>query len=72
MTVSSAISPPDVETFFAGAAREYEVSIKPAPGGRGTEVHATTHALSKTDLKKALADERALLETGEIPTGARR
>ncbi len=72
VTVSSAVSATDVETFVARTMREYEVSIKPAPGGRGTELHATSHALSKTDLKQVLANERALLETGEIPTGARR
>jgi ribosomal protein S9 len=72
VTVSSAVSAVEVERFVARTAREYDVSVKPAPGGRGTELHATTHALSKADLKQALAEERALLEAGEIPTGARR
>jgi hypothetical protein len=72
VTVSSAVPPAGVEAFVARTSRQYVVSIKPAPGGRGSELHATSHALSKTDLKKALANERALLEAGEIPTGARR
>jgi hypothetical protein len=72
VTVSSAVSPADVTAFGARTTREYDVSIKPAPGGRGTELHATSHELSKTDLKQALAKERALLEAGEVPTGARR
>jgi hypothetical protein len=72
VTVSSDVSLGDIETFLAGTSSEYSVSTKPAPGGRGTELHATSHTLSKADLKQALAKARATLEAGEIPTGARR
>ena len=72
VTVSSAVSPADVESFVARAAGDYDVSIKPAPGGRGTKLHATSHVLSKDDLKHALTAKRALLEAGEVATGARR
>ncbi len=47
-------------------------SLKPAPGERGTEVHATSHERKQEELKAGLRRLKALLEAGEIPTGARR
>jgi hypothetical protein len=47
-------------------------SLKPAPGDRGTEIHVSSHDRTKERLKAGLRKVRALLEAGEIPTGARR
>jgi hypothetical protein len=86
VTISSNVSLADVEAFLSdprALARcfgdelsdkpaDFGISTKPAPGGRGTELHASSHEKSKSDLKHGLARMRALLEAGEIPTGARR
>jgi hypothetical protein len=46
-------------------------SLVPAPGNRGTEIHVTSHELSQKELKAGLRTYRALIEAGEVPTGAR-
>jgi hypothetical protein len=72
VTVSSNVTLAEIQAFLSDGAIDFDVSLKPAPRGRGTELHASTHEGSKSDLKLALARVRSLLETGEVPTGARR
>jgi hypothetical protein len=72
VTVSSNVTSAEIRTFLSDAAIDFDISLKPAPQGRGTELHASSHELSKSDLKLALARVRSLLETGEVPSGARR
>jgi hypothetical protein len=42
-----------------------------APLERGTELHVSSHALGKHELKAGLRKLRAWIEAGEIPTGDR-
>jgi hypothetical protein len=42
-----------------------------APGGRGTEIHLAMRGLGKYEVKEVLRRAKALLESGEIPTGRR-
>jgi hypothetical protein len=42
-----------------------------APLDRGTELHVSSHALGKSELKAGLRKLRAAVEAGEIPTGER-
>jgi len=46
------------------------VYLREAPGGRGTEIHLTLHSARKYPVKDAIRRAKALLETGEIPTGS--
>jgi hypothetical protein len=57
--------------FGAGYA-SCRFSLVPAPGNRGTEIHVTSHELNQKQLKTGLRNYRALIEAGELPTGARR
>jgi hypothetical protein len=45
-----------------------EVTLRPAPGGRGTEIHARAvdGAVSDDQLRKALRNSRSVLEVGEV------
>jgi hypothetical protein len=45
-----------------------EVKLRPAPGGRGTEIHARVvgEAVSDADLRRALRISRSLLEVGDV------
>jgi hypothetical protein len=45
-----------------------EVTLRPAPGGRGTEIHARAAGgtVSDDQLRKALRNSRSLLEVGEV------
>lgn len=47
------------------------LELRDAPGGRGTEAYLTMRGLGKYGVKDALRRAKALLETGEIPTGRR-
>jgi hypothetical protein len=47
------------------------MEICEAPGGRGTEMYLTMRGLGKYAVKDVLRRAKALLETGEIPTGRR-
>lgn len=47
------------------------MELRDAPGGRGTEVYLTMRGLAKYGVKDVLRRAKALLETGEIPTGRR-
>jgi hypothetical protein len=48
------------------------LELRDAPEGRGTEMYASSRfASNKYEIKNALRRAKALLETGEIPTGAR-
>lgn len=47
------------------------LELRDAPEGRGTELHLTMRGLSKYEIKDVLRRAKALLETGEIPTGKR-
>ena len=42
-----------------------------APDGRGTEIYLTMRGVGKYGVKDVLRRAKALLETGEIPTGRR-
>lgn len=42
-----------------------------APDGRGTEIYLSMRGLGKYSIKEVLRRAKALLETGEIPTGRR-
>lgn len=42
-----------------------------APDGRGTEMYVTMRGVGKYGVKDALRRIKALIETGEIPTGRR-
>jgi hypothetical protein len=50
------------------AAPGVEVDLRPAPGGRGTEIRARAvdGAVSDADLRCALRESRSLLEVGEV------
>jgi hypothetical protein len=56
---------------FGDVLRECRFSCKPAPGNRGTEIHASSVRLTKKEMKQRLRVYRALIEAGEMPTGAR-
>jgi hypothetical protein len=45
-----------------------EIQLSPAPGGRGTEIHARAvdGTVSDADLRRALRESRSLLEVGEV------
>jgi hypothetical protein len=45
-----------------------EVTLRPAPGGRGTEIRARAlgGAVSDDQLRKALRNSRSLLEVGDV------
>jgi hypothetical protein len=47
------------------------MEVRDAPGGRGTEMYLTMRGLGKYTIKDVLRRAKALLETGEIPTGRR-
>ncbi len=47
------------------------LELRDAPGERGTEIHLTMRGLGKYEIKEVLRRVKALLETGEIPTGMR-
>src|SRR3954471_24136513 len=49
-------------------AETVEVKLRPAPGGRGTEIHARVAqgAVSDADLRRALRISRSLLEVGYV------
>jgi hypothetical protein len=47
------------------------VEVREAPGERGTEIHLAVRGLGKYEIKEILRRVKALLETGEIPTGRR-
>jgi hypothetical protein len=86
VTVSSNVAPSEIEALLANSAAlgrcfatgdsstvaDSSISLKSGPEGRGTELHASSHGQSKSELKLGLSRMRSLLETGEIPTGARR
>jgi hypothetical protein len=50
------------------AAPGVEVELRPAPGDRGTEIHARAvdGAVSDADLRRDLRESRSLLEVGEV------
>lgn len=47
------------------------LELRDAPGGRGTEMYLTMRGLGKYTVKDILRRAKALIETGEIPTGRR-
>lgn len=47
------------------------LELRDAPGGRGTEMYLTMRGLGKYTIKDILRRAKALIETGEIPTGRR-
>jgi hypothetical protein len=47
------------------------MEVRDAPGGRGTEMYLTMRGHGKYTIKDVLRRAKALLETGEIPTGRR-
>lgn len=47
------------------------IEVREAPSGRGTELYLTMRGIGKYGVKDALRRAKALLETGEIPTGRR-
>jgi hypothetical protein len=47
------------------------MEVREAPGGRGTEMYLTMRGVGKYTIKDVLRRAKALLETGEIPTGRR-
>lgn len=49
----------------------HRLEIRDAPAGRGTELYLTMRGVGKYAVKEVLRRAKALLETGEIPTGAR-
>jgi hypothetical protein len=75
ITVAFAAHVPDpaqLQTVFGDGYESCRFSLMPAPGTRGTEIHVTSHELNQKELKAGLRKYRALVEAGEIPTGARR
>lgn len=56
---------------FGSAANECRFAYLAAPGGRGTEIHASSAKTDEKQLKAALRRFRSIVETGEIPTGSR-
>src|SRR3954451_8678365 len=54
----------EVERRWRDAGAEATVQFKPAPGDRGTEIHAASDAAK---LKDVLRNFKALVETGEVP-----
>ncbi|MBV9233015.1 MAG: hypothetical protein JO030_03140 [Candidatus Eremiobacteraeota bacterium] len=60
-----------VREAFGDEGVQCRFSYIDAPGARGTEIHASCEMNQKA-MKSALRKCRALLEAGEIPTGARR
>ncbi len=61
-----------VQETFGDTAERCRFSFIDAPGGRGTEIHASCDGLDQKAIKAALRKCRALLEAGEMPTGDRR
>ncbi len=47
------------------------LELRDAPGDRGTEIYLTMRGIGKYGMKDILRRAKALIETGEIPTGAR-
>src|SRR4051794_22305628 len=50
-------------------AEAIDLKLRPAPGGRGTEIHARVvvcGAVSDADLRRALRSSRSLLEVGYV------
>lgn len=47
------------------------MELREAPGGRGTEIYLSMRGLGKYGIKEILRRAKALLETGEVPTGRR-
>ncbi len=47
------------------------LEVREAPAGRGTEIYLTMRGIGKYGVKDVLRRTKALLETGEIPTGRR-
>jgi hypothetical protein len=47
------------------------LEVRDAPGERGTELYLTMRGVGKYGTKEVLRRAKALLETGEIPTGRR-
>ncbi len=47
------------------------LEVRDAPGSRGTEVYLTMRGVGKYGVKDVLRRAKAMLETGEIPTGRR-
>lgn len=47
------------------------IEVREAPSGRGTELYLTMRGIGKYGVKDVLRRAKALLETGEIPTGRR-
>ena len=75
---------PQVEAFFAdaeqlltaagspGALESIDgVEMREAPAGRGVEVELAMRAVDKYTVKDTLRRAKALIEAGEVPTGAR-
>jgi hypothetical protein len=62
---------PLLRQAFGDALSDCRFSHKPAPDGRGVEVHASSGRLPQKEMKAKLRAYRALVEAGEIPTGAR-
>lgn len=68
---SAGLNEPQLRAAFGDNYDRCAISTLNAPGGRGTELHVTSHDVGQKKLKAHLRAYRALLETGEIPTGAR-
>lgn len=47
------------------------LEVRDAPSGRGTELYLTMRGVGKYGVKEVLRRAKAMLETGEIPTGRR-
>ncbi|HEV3152278.1 MAG TPA: hypothetical protein VGZ02_00580 [Candidatus Baltobacteraceae bacterium] len=47
------------------------VELREAPGRRGTEIYLTMRGVGKYAIKDVLRRAKAILETGEVPTGRR-
>ena len=47
------------------------LEVRDAPADRGTEIHLTMRGVGKYAIKDILRRAKALLETGETPTGRR-
>ena len=59
-----------LRTAFGDDYASCRFSRLPAPDHRGVEIHVTSNDVGQKTLKQHLRDYRALVEAGEIPTGA--
>ncbi len=54
-----------------GLSNVERLEVRDAPADRGTEIYLTMRGVGKYGVKEVLRRAKALLETGEIPTGRR-